>query len=112
MSIAALRLEKVAALDARQVRYRVMSPDFSSDHKWEEIGSLSLDVDAQEFDFECTGAWAGRPVVPPWVYGLPESEMHAELTGNFKGFGYGAWSGRIRLLARKLLREKQFPQIL
>lgn len=112
MSIAALRLEKVPASDAGLVRYRVMSPDFSTDHEWEEIGSLSLDVNAQVFDFECTGAWAGKPVVPPWVYGLPKPQMQAELTGKFQGFGFGAWSGRIRLLARKLLREGQFPQTL
>ncbi len=95
--------------DIGKVHYRVMSPDFSSAHTWEEIGQLLIDIDSQEFAFDCTGAWAGQRVVPPWVYGLPDSEMRHLLNGEFAGFGYGAWSGRIRSIARHLIRSGNFP---
>ena len=110
MSIAAIRLEKMPTEDAGAVRYRVMSPDFSSDHSWEEIGRLVIDIGAQEFTFDCTGTWADQRVVPPWVYGLPEAEMQSALTGKFAGFGYGAWSGRIRSIARQLIRAGAYPE--
>lgn len=109
MSLAAIRLDKLPAREAGTVRYCVMSPDFSSDHSWEEIGRLVIDIAAQEFTFDCTGAWANERVVPPWVYGLPESEMQSALTGKFAGFGYGAWTGRIRSAARQLMRKGTYP---
>ena len=109
MSLAAIRLDRLSARDPGTVCYRVMSPDFSSDHSWEEIGRLVIDLVTQEFTFDCTGAWANERVVPPWVYGLPESEMQRALTGQFAGFGYGAWTGRIRSAARQLMRVGTYP---
>lgn len=109
MSLAAIRLEKLSVQSAEPVCYRVMSPDFSSEHSWEEIGKLTIDPAAQEFTFECTGVWAHKRVVPPWVYGLPKSEMQRALAGQFAGFGYGAWTGRIRSAARQLMRAATYP---
>jgi hypothetical protein len=52
MSLAAIRLEKLPAQDAGTVCYRVMSPDFSSDHAWQEIGTLAIDPATREFTFD------------------------------------------------------------
>ena len=87
-----------------------MSPDFSQDHSFEEIGQLTINRVAKDLAFQCTNAWANERVVPPWVYGLPEGEMNAALTGEFKGFGYGAWTGRILSIARKLMMSDEYPE--
>ena len=109
MSLAAVRLDKVPAQEAGTVCYRVMSPDFSRDHSWEEIGRLVIDPVAEQFTFESTGIWSNERVVPPWVYDLQASEMHRALTNEFAGAGYGAWTGRIRSAARRLMRAGMYP---
>jgi hypothetical protein len=109
MSLASIQLQRVRDGDG-DVRYRVLSSDFSQDHSWEEIGQLTIDRAAKKFAFQCTNAWTNERVVPPWVYGLPEDEMNAALAGEFKGFGYGAWTGRILSIARRLMKSGEYPE--
>jgi hypothetical protein len=111
MSLVVIRLEKLPAQGGGTVNYRVLSSDFSSDHSWEEVGRLSIDPATQDFTFVCTGVWEHERVVPPWVYGLPHNEMQHALTGQFAGFGYGAWTGRIRSAARRLIRVGTYPDV-
>lgn len=109
MSLASIRFLRIPGSDG-EVRYRVLSSDFTPDHAWEEIGQLTIDRMAKGFGFKPTNIWANEPVVPPWVYSLPENAMTAALTGEFKGFGYGAWTGRIMSTARRLIASDEYPE--
>jgi hypothetical protein len=49
-------------------------------------------------------------VLPPHLYGLDQPERVAEIRGQYRGFGFGAWGEAVHQCAIALMRERLYPE--
>jgi hypothetical protein len=54
------------------------------------------------FDFHPKNAWENLKIVPPHIYEMKDWERERALAFEFSDHQYGAWSGRIISMIRKL----------
>ena len=108
MTLAHVRLAKIRE-DAVTVKYAAQTPDFSSHGEWETVAEILIDKTSKNFTFMAVNRWKGEAVVPPQIYALPERERSAALAGEYLGYGYGAWTGRMLGSIQSLLSLGEFP---
>lgn len=108
MSLATIALTK-ADEDASAVTYLVTSPDFAAG-TWAEIAQVVIDKASRTYEFQPVNQWAGKKVVPPYVYGLDDMQREALLAEAYAGHSYGAWTARIFSRVRHLLAQPSYPE--
>lgn len=108
MSFAHIRLKKIEEYED-EILYVALSPDFNEPHEWQEIARLVVSSTKKTHAFTPVNAWSDQKIVPPYVYGLPESEMRKALAAEFLGYSHGAWSGRILSQLRRMQETGVYP---
>jgi hypothetical protein len=108
MSLAHVRLTKSQESNA-SVSYIAETPDFSGGDRWEEIGLLAIDKSSGAFKFEMSELAKSHHMLPPEVFNLEDAERLSLLSSAYEGFGWGAWSMRIREWAVQFVARGTFP---
>jgi hypothetical protein len=49
-------------------------------------------------------------VLPPHLYGLDQRDRVAEIRGEYRGYGSGAWGEAVHQCANALMREGHYPE--
>lgn len=109
MSFAHIRLKKLKD-NEDAISYVALSPDFNDAHEWREVAQLIISRAQNTHTFVPCNAWSDQKVVPPYVYGLSEPETREALSSEFAGYGYGAWTGRIMSLVRRMQESGVYPE--
>jgi hypothetical protein len=92
------------------VEYGVECRDFNPDTRWDVVGSVILMPEVHIYSFNPTAIWRKKRVLPPHLYGLEQRERVAEIRGQYRGFGFGAWGEAVHQCAIALMRERLYPE--
>lgn len=92
------------------VEYGVECRDFNVDGRWDVVGSVVLMPEVHIYRFHPTAIWRKKRVLPPHLYGLDQRERVAEIRGQFRGFGFGAWGEAVHQCAIALMRDRPYPE--
>lgn len=109
MSFAHLRLNKIEQ-DNFLVEYLVESFDFNEEKEWEKVGKLAIDTAAKNYEFQPAKIWSDRPIIPPEVFGLDETERKQIIESKYQDYGWGAWSMLIHHWAVSFIQKESFPE--
>lgn len=109
MSFAHLRLNKIKE-DKSQVEYLVESFDFNEEKEWEKVGKLLINTAAKNYEFKPAKIWSDRPIIPPEVFGLDETERKQVIESKYRDYGWGAWSMLIHHWAVSFIQKESFPE--
>jgi hypothetical protein len=92
--------------DGDSIVYGVESSDFEGTPL---IGEIRIDTDTRQYEFVPLGPLAGKAVIPPYVFDLPESEWDAVIARNYPNAKYGGWTSRIAQMVSRLQEREEFP---
>ena len=93
------------------LEYGVECRDFNPEGRWEVVGSVLLAPELQMYQFQPTAIWRKKRVLPPHLYGLDQRERVAEIRGEYRGYGSGAWGrGRPPMTPALSCREHLYPE--
>ena len=92
------------------VEYGVECRDFNPDARWDVVGSVNLMPEMHIYSFNPTAIWRKKRVLPPHLYGLDQHERVAEIRGQYRGYGFGAWGEAVHQCAIALMRERLYPE--
>ena len=117
MSFAHLRLNKIER-DNYLIEYLVESFDFNEEKEWEEVGKLVMNTATKSYEFQPAKIWSDvasatlreRPIIPPEVFGLDETERKQVIESQYQDYGWGAWSMLIHHWAVSFIEKESFPE--
>ncbi len=101
MSFAHIKLNKIKE-EGGFSTFSVQSPDFNNEREWQEIAELVLNRTTGTYTFSPRNAWINFKFIPPHIFEMDKKEMEVLLSKKFSGYGYGAWTGRIAAMIRKI----------
>lgn len=101
MSFAHIQFKKIRE-EGDFATISVFSPDFNDDREWQEVAELVVNRTDSTYSFTPRNAWTQLKIVPPYIYELNDYERERALSAQFSDYGYGAWSGRIISMLRKM----------
>ncbi|MDY6805344.1 MAG: hypothetical protein SXA11_16255 [Cyanobacteriota bacterium] len=109
MSFAHLRINKLEQ-DNFIVEYLVESFDFNEEKEWEKVGKLVINTAAKNYEFQAAKIWIDRPIIPPEVFRLDETERQQVIQSQYRDYGWGAWSILIHHWAVSFIQKESFPE--
>ena len=109
MSFAHLRINRIEQ-DKSLVEYLVESFDFNEEKEWEKVGKLVMNTAAKNYEFIPAKIWSDRPIIPPEVFGLDETERKQVIESKYRDYGWGAWSMLIHHWAVSFIQKESFPE--